>query len=187
VFIRDGWHVTEFSSFQLKDPIESLKISVSRPHVKTIHIITLYRPRRIPVSEFNIIAKLLANHANLDTYVIGDLNLDFSVPYSPECRKFRSILFQHAFEQIIKDPTHFYTADSGPKQSIIDLIVTNCTKSHYSSGVMNCIISPDHDLTYTIQNKRTMKAPAKTLTVRPICSLDDMTSKRITELIPGGS
>jgi len=178
-YVRDGWDVTEHPSLT-KDPIESMKLIINKQFMKPITVIALYRPRKLPVGEYKIIQKILASHYDCDTYLIGDLNLDFSFPLTQECSQFRSMLFQHGFEQIIRDPTHHYTSGGLFKHSVIDLIISNCRLHHAVSGVLTCSLSPDHDLIYVIRRHVVINVPAKTISYRPLKSCNTDTFKSIS-------
>jgi len=171
--------VTEFPSFNINPQIESLKLVVNRQFIKPISIIALHRPKKLPVGEFRAMEKVFASHCDGDTYVIGDLNLDFSLPMSPECLQFRSKIFQHGFEQITPDPTHHYTTGDLYKQSVIDLIITNCKSSEVTSGVITCSFSSDHDLVYAVRRKVNLKTKARLISYRPIKSCDSETINTI--------
>jgi len=168
VYVREDWQVIEFPCFQTKHPIESIKLTIKKKFVKPFTIIALYRPRKLPVGEYREIEKLVVSHSEPDTYIIGDLNLDFSRPITPECRKFRSMLFQHGFIQLVSDPTHHYVSNGVHKSSVIDLIITNSKSFQNVSGVMSCSLSPDHDLVYVVrQHVNNKKGPAKSISYRP--------------------
>jgi hypothetical protein len=154
---------------------------VNRQFFKPINIIALYRPKKIHVRKYRAIADIVSSHCDRDTYLVGDLNLDFSLPPSQECRQFRFMIFQHGFEQLITAPTHHYVAGGSFQQSVIDLIISNCSRSNIKSGVLPCSLSPDHDLVFAICGKTTTQGPARALSYRPIKSLDQPLFRKIVD------
>jgi hypothetical protein len=176
IYVREGWSVVEFPPLQTPNLVETLKISVSRKSTKPFNVIGIYRPKKLPVSEFSFVNSLLLSHPT-DTFLVGDINLDFSVPLTPECYKFRSNLLQFGYSQLITDPTHNYSSNQTTQTSIIDLIITNRT-GPVTSGVLPCSISPDHDLPYAILGKYSTKAPARVVKFRSLdkCSLETRVS-----------
>jgi len=94
-----------------------------------------------------------------------------------------SMIFQHGFEQLIQHPTHHYISGGLPRQSLIDIALTNCKKCHNASGVLTCSVSPDHDLVYAIRRKPSLKGPAKTIHFRPLKSCNEALFKTVTNTI----
>jgi hypothetical protein len=178
VYVNNNWRFTDFPDFQTPEPIESLKITVARDFQAPLTIIVMYRPTTILSREFKVIDDILSAH-NTDTFFLGDLNLEFGHPVSPECRSFKSSLYRFGFEQLITDPTHHYTSHNVPKASIIDFVISNINPRSLNCGVLPCSLSPDHDLTFAVIHRSKLRDPARVVKSRSL----DLTNTELLSAI----
>jgi len=130
VYVHEDWQVTEFlfpnqTSYRITRTYYQQEIRKANLYCCTVSPEKTSR-WRVP------------GNWKIDTYIRGDLNLEFSRPITPECRKFRSMLFQLGFVQLVSDPTHQYVSNGVHKESVIDLILTNSKSFQNISGVMPC-------------------------------------------------
>ena len=79
-------------------------------YCKDIIIANCYRPPSGTIDNFIKILEFRLNQIDLsknDVFVIGDLNIDFSITTCNNVKKLKSMLEQLGFIQIIKKPTRY--------------------------------------------------------------------------------
>lgn len=139
--------------------IEVLHISISKPNLKNIHIILVYRP---PKSNKLQLMETIKHHMKLckneEAYFIGDFNADMlkNDPIKIELSKYMA---DHNFDQLIKTPTRT-TASTA---TVLDCIFTNKPQYNQFHGTIDSNIS-DHDIAFTCRKKcKTTKSAIKTI------------------------
>ena len=95
------------------------------PHVKSIVIVTLYRPEG-PVEVFNRIEAMVSkiSQEKKEFILMGDLNCNLLMKDNSKTKHMVQIYDTYSMTKIIKDPTRT-TSDT---QTLIDHIVTNRPK-----------------------------------------------------------
>ena len=127
------------------DQLEMLWIELLLPHTRHILICTCYRPQTTK-NFYDILENVCTQKdrvLDLECFLLGDLNSDFSKTQSPLYQALKHFLYICNWVQVIKEPTRITPTCS----SILDVIIVSDEEKISQSGVIPIGIS-DHFLTY---------------------------------------
>ena len=121
--------------------LESLWISLLLPKMKPITIGACYKPPRLSINDsINDLQSIISNiNIDSETYILGDLNINYNDVSSPAVKNYRDVLLLHNFHQLISTPTRVTTTTS----TVIDHILCNSKEHVCQSGTLDLGIS-DH-------------------------------------------
>ena len=121
--------------------LESLWISLLLPKMKPITIGACYKPPRLSINDsINDLQSIISNiNIDSETYILGDLNINYNDVSSPAVKNYRDVLLLHNFHQLINTPTRVTTTTS----TVIDHILCNSKEHVCQSGTLDLGIS-DH-------------------------------------------
>lgn len=125
------------------DLLEMITIEITRPQTKSFLVSTWYRPPSSTSDLYNAFESTIdkIDITNLDYYLLGDINCDFSDP--AKASVLSSIFDVYGLTQLIDEPTRI----THNTKTIIDLCVTNAPDKVSKSGVHHLGIS-DHSMVF---------------------------------------
>lgn len=128
-------------------PVESIAVTLKRPHLPQIKIIAIYRPENSPTSFIDKFQDVLTSHTNEETYILGDFNLD-QLSEKAQPYKLKNVIYKCGFKQIINRPTRI----TSTSETLLDLMITNNPQLIITSGVWPTHLA-DHEITYLVRKR----------------------------------
>ncbi len=131
---------------------------------KSTLICTVYRP---PSADYKYFENLIDNservyaHDDVNLLMFGDLNFDYKYDESLSSNPVNFIDILFVCKQVPDSPTRVTATTTSP----LDVILTNASDSHVTSGVVVCTFS-DHYLVYAVVNCLQPKVTIRTLPCR---------------------
>ena len=123
--------------------MESCWIQLNLKYTKPILLGVIYKPPQTPVGKtIQILTDTLSKIQPTtphELYILGDFNIDTSLPTSPNNQKLKWFCTKNGLDQLIKKPTR----STIKTDSTIDLIITNSKNKVPYYGTINTNIS-DH-------------------------------------------
>jgi hypothetical protein len=172
VYIKNEYEVElKDHNFTSAEKVQAIKFNIKRQHVKSITFIAINRVSDTPQSFLKEIEEEMCNSQN-ELYVIGDLNID-----QLKVNDLYPIIRKAGMKQLIKEPTR--VTDSS--KTLIDLIITNSSKSDYhTSGVTRNALS-DHDIIYSVRKQK--KQFKKNVEVREVRNFKNIDEEKVKDMI----
>ena len=136
--------VPSFSTFEL------LSLIVKTPNA-SIYCSCIYRPTPGKKNNSNFSQFLLDFNSFLETlttydhiYIFGDFNIHFENQHNPSAQKFKKLLQEHSFNQLVKVPTHICG-------HTLDLIITRDSEVQlYNPSVLDLCLSDHYILSLSL-------------------------------------
>ncbi len=148
LYIEEDYDICKVNTDQISTT-EILHVSISRQHVKSIHIILIHKPRTITSKSLISTLQNALKYININKcYFIGDFNIDMAKTSSSSAELRRFIQGNH-FNQLIKMPTRV----TEHTETLIDCIFTNRTDLNNENGIIEFGIS-DHNAIYTCRKHK---------------------------------
>lgn len=128
--------------------IDIVHVSISKPTLKSMNIIMVYKPPETPIQ--NLIDEIKPHMKickDVESYWIGDFNINM-IEKIQQSITFTEFMTDNGYRQLIAEPTR----TTHTSATLIDCIFANRPHLVMSSGVLQTSIA-DHDLTYCSRKK----------------------------------
>ena len=155
IFVRSSINYKIIKDFA-DENLELIALEIKKPNSRPFLVATWYRPPKSPVCIFDSFEQFIQkiDKTYEDIYILGDMNCDFMRdPSESHTKCLIDVLDIYQFSQTITKPTRV----TKTSKTLIDLFITNNTKSVSQSGVYPLSIS-DH---YLINGVRKIGIPRK--------------------------
>ena len=182
VYLKEGLICKRLTNFETKTA-ETICLELSLKHKKWF-IMFGYRPESIDRNIFfqeitTAIDKAINKYENI--LVIGDLNIDLSVPNNDKENLLENLCDSYDLTNIMKQKTCFMSVEG----SNIDLILTNKPRSFYKTHTIETGLSDHHKMVVSfLRSHNCLKLKAKTIIYRDTKNINWDNFKHDIEQIP---